>query len=157
MWLSIKKSLPEKGSDFLFMVVKRYANSMLVYEGEHRLVHGIEVCLGYDFVRGVHGEHGDAHIECVYAEVGDVHGNGAASAYIDFAEFARLVDDAVIFERVAHVADHFGGGVVGGRLAARAVVLGYGRAAVDIRGISLFVNRGIFEVERRADVRRDAL
>ena len=78
----------------------------------------------------MHREHGNAYVDSIYAEVGDIHCNSAAAARVYRAELAYLPYYAVILKDIAEIAEIFGGSVVGVGLAAGSGILVDGRAAV---------------------------
>ena len=86
------------GEIFLFLVV----------ECAERLVSHIDVELRYLLERRVHGEHGHADIDNVYAEMCDILGNRSAAALVDLAELAYLPDDIVLIKELSELADELG-------------------------------------------------
>ena len=105
---------------------------LLVEEGVHRLIGGVEVQLRDDFVRSVHGEDRRADVDDVDVQGREVHGDRSAAARVDLAELARLPDDALLVEEPADFAEELRGGVRGGVLAAGARVLADADALRDV-------------------------
>ena len=55
----------------------------------------------------MHGEHGNAAVQYIDAEIGSVLGYRPSSSLIYFPQFAGLPDDAVIIEKLSDLSDKF--------------------------------------------------
>ena len=135
------------GEIFLFLVV----------ECAERFVSHIDIELRYLLERRVHGEHGHADIDNVYAEMCDILGNRSAAALVDLAELAYLPDDIVLIKELSELADELGVGIRGVGLAARASILCDNDSPVYERGVELVVDGLECGVNSRIDIRREAL
>lgn len=62
----------------------------LLVEGTHGTIGHVDIGLGDDLERGVHGKHRNAQIDGIDIVLGDIHGNGAAAALIYLAQLAGL-------------------------------------------------------------------
>ena len=77
----------------------------------------VEISLGRDFKGGVHRQQGRAAVDDVHAEVGQIHGDGSASALIDLAQFGVLIEDTAFRKRPSDGCGKFGVGFIGARFA----------------------------------------
>lgn len=135
------------GEIFLFLVI----------ECAECLVSHIDVELRYLLERRVHGEHGHADIDNVYAEMCDILGNRSAAALVDLAELAYLPDDIILIKELSELADELGVGIRGVGLAARAGILCDNDSPVYERGVELVMDGLECGVNSRIDIRRKAL
>ena len=115
----------------------------------------VQVGLGDDFPRSMHGQHCNAAVDNFHAVISADVSDGAAAALIDFAEFGSLEVDVCVIHQPAELAHVFGVGVVGTALAAGTGVLIDANAPAEVCGILAFKYARKFGVIARADVEID--
>ena len=112
----------------------------------------VQVGLGDDFPRSMHGQHCNAAVDDFHAVIGADVSDGAAAALIDFAEFGSLEVDVCVIHQPAELAHVFGVGVVGTALAAGTGVLIEANAPAEVCRILAFKYACKIGVIARADI-----
>ena len=125
---------------------------LLVEERLEALVGHVDIELGDNLKRCVHGEHRHTDVEHVDIEVRDELCDRAAAALIDLAELADLPKHACIVKRAADFGDELCVRVGRTALAVCAGVLGYAQTAIDVGGVLCLVNGSIMRIICRGDV-----
>ena len=112
----------------------------------------VQVGLGDDFPRSMHGQHCNAAVDNFHAVIGADVSDGAAAALIDFAEFGSLEVDVCVIHQPAELAHVFGVGVVGTALAAGTGLLIEANAPAEVCRILAFKYACKIGVIARADI-----